>query len=154
MENLKQHNLLKELKTEVISPKKELNNIHEMFLNIKREGTPLSTNSDIPKKERKLSDEFSDSDLRNENDDLLDDDADFLDDALDSKFGDPNSVGGRKEPHLVARRNARERRRVQMVNEGFSLLRRQIPTEPKHKKLSKVNITNQILLQVQILIKA
>lgn len=43
-----------------------------------------------------------------------------------------------KEPHLVARRNARERRRVQLVNDGFVRLRRKIPTEPRNKKLSKV----------------
>ncbi|XP_071492622.1 uncharacterized protein [Diadema antillarum] len=43
-----------------------------------------------------------------------------------------------KEPHLVQRRNARERRRVQLVNEGFIRLRRKIPTEPRNKKLSKV----------------
>ncbi|XP_072045454.1 uncharacterized protein [Amphiura filiformis] len=43
-----------------------------------------------------------------------------------------------KEPHLVQRRNARERRRVSLVNEGFIRLRRKIPTEPRNKKLSKV----------------
>ncbi|XP_022111417.1 achaete-scute homolog 1-like [Acanthaster planci] len=43
-----------------------------------------------------------------------------------------------KEPHLVQRRNARERRRVQLVNDGFVRLRRKIPTEPRNKKLSKV----------------
>ncbi|XP_078000373.1 uncharacterized protein LOC144452994 [Glandiceps talaboti] len=43
-----------------------------------------------------------------------------------------------KEPHLVARRNARERRRVQMVNDGFLRLRRHVPTDPRNKKLSKV----------------
>lgn len=43
-----------------------------------------------------------------------------------------------KEPHLVQRRNARERRRVQLVNDGFIRLRRKIPTEPRNKKLSKV----------------
>ena len=43
-----------------------------------------------------------------------------------------------KEPAAVARRNARERRRVKMVNDGFLRLRRHVPTEPKNKKLSKV----------------
>lgn len=43
-----------------------------------------------------------------------------------------------KEPHMVQRRNARERRRVQLVNDGFTRLRRKIPTEPRNKKLSKV----------------
>ena len=138
MEYLKDKSM--KVKSESLSP--DLTNIHEMFLNMKR--AHVNTTSDIPKKSRKLS-EFSEaSDLRgNENDDLMDDEGDFLDDVLDGGYGDgddANSVGGRKEPHLVARRNARERRRVQMVNEGFSLLRRQIPTEPKHKKLSKVKI--------------
>lgn len=43
-----------------------------------------------------------------------------------------------RPPHLVARRNARERRRVQAVNKAFSKLRRYVPYEPKHKRLSKV----------------
>lgn len=43
-----------------------------------------------------------------------------------------------KEPAAVARRNARERRRVKMVNDGFLRLRRHVPTDPKNKKLSKV----------------
>lgn len=43
-----------------------------------------------------------------------------------------------KEPAAVARRNARERRRVKMVNDGFLRLRKHVPTDPKNKKLSKV----------------
>ena len=44
-----------------------------------------------------------------------------------------------KPPQLVQRRNARERRRVQAVNNAFVRLRRYIPYENKHKRLSKVN---------------
>ena len=43
-----------------------------------------------------------------------------------------------KPPHLVARRNARERRRVETVNNAFLRLRRHVPTDTKHKRLSKV----------------
>ncbi|XP_035663503.1 achaete-scute homolog 1b-like [Branchiostoma floridae] len=43
-----------------------------------------------------------------------------------------------KEPYMVARRNARERRRVQQVNDGFLRLRSLVPKAPKGKKLSKV----------------
>jgi len=45
-----------------------------------------------------------------------------------------------KPPHLVARRNARERRRVQAVNSAFLRLRRHLPhpVTGKHKRLSKV----------------
>lgn len=43
-----------------------------------------------------------------------------------------------KEPEVVARRNARERRRVKLVNDGFLRLRKHVPTDPKNKKLSKV----------------
>ncbi|XP_035665198.1 achaete-scute homolog 1b-like [Branchiostoma floridae] len=43
-----------------------------------------------------------------------------------------------KEPYMVARRNARERRRVQQVNDGFFRLRSLVPKAPKGKKLSKV----------------
>lgn len=43
-----------------------------------------------------------------------------------------------KPPHLVAKRNARERRRVQAVNNAFLRLRRHVPSESKHKRLSKV----------------
>ena len=43
-----------------------------------------------------------------------------------------------KEPAVVARRNARERKRVKLVNDGFTRLRKHVPTDPKNKKLSKV----------------
>lgn len=43
-----------------------------------------------------------------------------------------------KQPEVVARRNARERRRVKLVNDGFLRLRKHVPTDPKNKKLSKV----------------
>ena len=43
-----------------------------------------------------------------------------------------------KPPHLVAKRNARERRRVQAVNNAFLRLRRHVPSESRHKRLSKV----------------
>lgn len=43
-----------------------------------------------------------------------------------------------KPPHLVARRNARERRRVETVNNAFLRLRRHVPIDTKHKRLSKV----------------
>ena len=84
-------------------------------------------------KQRRMSMDYSDDDFRDQFDDT--DDADFGNDGSEN-----SGLDSRKEPHLVARRNARERKRVQMVNEGFTLLRRQIPTEPKHKKLSKVSL--------------
>lgn len=43
-----------------------------------------------------------------------------------------------KPPHLVARRNARERRRVETVNNAFLRLRRHVPMETRNKRLSKV----------------
>ncbi|CAH1799619.1 unnamed protein product [Owenia fusiformis] len=43
-----------------------------------------------------------------------------------------------KAPQVVAKRNARERRRVQAVNGAFIRLRRHVPYENKHKRLSKV----------------
>ncbi|XP_071530051.1 uncharacterized protein [Panulirus ornatus] len=44
-----------------------------------------------------------------------------------------------KPPHLVARRNARERRRVQSVNVAFARLRRVVPfTSGRSKRVSKV----------------
>ncbi|XP_067123556.1 achaete-scute homolog 1a-like isoform X1 [Centruroides vittatus] len=42
------------------------------------------------------------------------------------------------QPTAVARRNARERRRVRMVNLGFTTLRDHVPSGAKNKKLSKV----------------
>ena len=43
-----------------------------------------------------------------------------------------------KPPHIVAKRNARERRRVETVNNAFLRLRRHVPFDSKHKRLSKV----------------
>ncbi|GFN93730.1 achaete-scute-like protein [Plakobranchus ocellatus] len=43
-----------------------------------------------------------------------------------------------KPAHLVAKRNARERTRVQAVNSAFGKLRKHVPYEAKHKRLSKV----------------
>lgn len=60
-------------------------------------------------------------------------------DSTSSKSSSKASLPAKdKEPHLVQRRNARERKRVQLVNDGFIRLRRKIPTEPRNKKLSKV----------------
>lgn len=41
-------------------------------------------------------------------------------------------------PAKVAKRNLRERKRVQQVNTGFDMLRNHVPTAAKHKKMSKV----------------
>jgi len=43
-----------------------------------------------------------------------------------------------KPAHLVAKRNARERRRVQAVNQAFYRLRRSVPIENRNKRVSKV----------------
>ena len=57
-----------------------------------------------------------------------------------------------KPPHLVARRNARERRRVQAVNSAFLRLRRHLPhpVVGKHKRLSKVwaHIYGHVIMEV------
>ncbi|GAB6022490.1 hypothetical protein CHUAL_006597 [Chamberlinius hualienensis] len=42
-----------------------------------------------------------------------------------------------KPPHVVERRNARERRRVQAVNFAFARLRKSVPLENKNKRISK-----------------
>ena len=44
-----------------------------------------------------------------------------------------------KPPHLVAKRNCRERKRVEQLNEAFGKLRKNIPIENKNKRVSKVN---------------
>ncbi|ELU07318.1 hypothetical protein CAPTEDRAFT_80653, partial [Capitella teleta] len=41
-------------------------------------------------------------------------------------------------PQVVEKRNARERKRVQTVNGAFVRLRKFIPYENRHKRLSKV----------------
>ena len=61
-----------------------------------------------------------------------------------------------KPPHLVQRRNARERRRVQAVNNAFVRPRRHIPHENKNKRLSKVKtlrIAIDYISQLQQMIK-
>ncbi|KAK3583973.1 hypothetical protein CHS0354_033768 [Potamilus streckersoni] len=55
-----------------------------------------------------------------------------------SKRTDKHVPHSEKPLHLVAKRNARERKRVQAVNSAFLRLRRSVPYEPKHKRLSKV----------------
>ena len=44
----------------------------------------------------------------------------------------------KKEHASVLRRNERERNRVKLVSDGFTNLRKHIPTDPSNKKLSKV----------------
>lgn len=93
----------------------------------------------------------------------LDFDDDFLSHDGDSESGDENSphcleeVGSpssskansckakykhvphcEKPPQVVEKRNARERKRVQTVNGAFVRLRKFIPYENRHKRLSKV----------------
>lgn len=43
-----------------------------------------------------------------------------------------------KESVIAKRRNERERRRVQLVNDGFTELRKHVPTDSENRKLSKV----------------
>ncbi|XP_061177322.1 achaete-scute homolog 1b-like [Saccostrea echinata] len=50
-------------------------------------------------------------------------------DLLDSK---------RQKPVAMSRRNARERRRVKMINNGYETLRHHVPAGVDNKKLSKV----------------
>ncbi|XP_076336523.1 uncharacterized protein LOC143239393 [Tachypleus tridentatus] len=50
-----------------------------------------------------------------------------------------------KPPHLVARRNARERRRVEAVNNAFARLRKCVPVENKNKRLSKVKTLHRAI---------
>ncbi|CAG2182945.1 unnamed protein product, partial [Oppiella nova] len=52
----------------------------------------------------------------------------------------------REKPiHLVARRNARERRRVQAVNSAFVRLRKCVPIENRNKRLSKVKTLHRAI---------
>lgn len=44
----------------------------------------------------------------------------------------------KKEHASVLRRNERERNRVKLVSDGFTTLRKHVPTNPSNKKLSKV----------------
>ncbi|GBL87874.1 hypothetical protein AVEN_192050-1 [Araneus ventricosus] len=50
-----------------------------------------------------------------------------------------------KPPHLVARRNARERRRVEAVNSAFAKLRKCVPIENRNKRLSKVKTLHRAI---------
>ena len=50
-----------------------------------------------------------------------------------------------KPVHLVARRNARERRRVQAVNSAFMRLRKCVPVENRNKRLSKVKTLHRAI---------
>ncbi|CAG2116620.1 unnamed protein product [Medioppia subpectinata] len=55
-------------------------------------------------------------------------------------------VPHREKPiHLVARRNARERRRVQAVNSAFVRLRKCVPVENRNKRLSKVKTLHRAI---------
>ncbi len=59
-----------------------------------------------------------------------------------------------KPANIVSRRNARERRRVQAVNNAFKTLRSYIPYENRNKRLSKVKTLQKAIdyihhLQVQ-----
>ncbi|XP_077529367.1 uncharacterized protein LOC144141731 [Haemaphysalis longicornis] len=50
-----------------------------------------------------------------------------------------------KPPHMVARRNARERRRVEAVNSAFSRLRKCVPVENRAKRLSKAKTLHKAI---------
>ncbi|GIY21724.1 BHLH domain-containing protein [Caerostris darwini] len=50
-----------------------------------------------------------------------------------------------KPPHLVAKRNARERRRVEAVNSAFARLRKCVPIENRNKRLSKVKTLHRAI---------
>nr|XP_027197179.1 protein atonal homolog 7-A-like [Dermatophagoides pteronyssinus] len=50
-----------------------------------------------------------------------------------------------KPVHLVAKRNARERKRVQAVNMAFMRLRRCVPVENRTKRLSKVKTLHRAI---------
>ncbi|XP_074601795.1 uncharacterized protein LOC141855596 [Brevipalpus obovatus] len=50
-----------------------------------------------------------------------------------------------KPPHLVAKRNARERRRVQAVNSAFARLRKCVQVENRNKRLSKVKTLQEAI---------
>lgn len=53
--------------------------------------------------------------------------------------------------HLVARRNARERRRVQAVNNAFAKLRKAVPLENRNKRLSKVKTLQRAIEYIESL---
>ncbi|KAG8283736.1 hypothetical protein J6590_011105 [Homalodisca vitripennis] len=69
-----------------------------------------------------------------------------------------SAVGGSevlraKPPQLVARRNARERRRVQAVNSAFARLRRVVPLEhSRGKRVSKVKTLQRAIEYISSLL--
>ncbi|PAA88968.1 hypothetical protein BOX15_Mlig031582g1 [Macrostomum lignano] len=56
-----------------------------------------------------------------------------------------------KTPLMVAKRNARERRRVEAVNSAFARLRKYIPYEKRNKRLSKVKTLRITIEYIQLL---
>lgn len=56
-----------------------------------------------------------------------------------------------KPPHLVAKRNARERRRVQAVNSAFTRLRKSVPFDNRNKRLSKVKTLQKAIEYIESL---
>lgn len=56
-----------------------------------------------------------------------------------------------KPPHLVAKRNARERRRVQAVNTAFARLRKCVPFDNRNKRLSKVKTLQKAIEYIESL---
>ncbi|KAK3096814.1 hypothetical protein FSP39_003545 [Pinctada imbricata] len=58
-------------------------------------------------------------------------------DSLDSKKRN-TLEGKRQKPLAMSRRNARERRRVKLINLGYETLRHHVPAGIENKKLSKV----------------
>lgn len=52
---------------------------------------------------------------------------------------DSDGFGKIQKPSSMTRRNARERRRVKMINMGYETLRTHIPTGSENRKLSKVD---------------
>ncbi|GAB6021326.1 hypothetical protein CHUAL_003936 [Chamberlinius hualienensis] len=56
-----------------------------------------------------------------------------------------------KPRHLVERRNARERRRVEAVNIAFAQLRKIIPIENRNKRISKVKTLQRAIDYIEYL---
>lgn len=63
----------------------------------------------------------------------------------------PKNVTKRREKHhVVEKRNARERQRVQTVNSAFVRLRKAIPTEnPRGKRISKVKTLQKAIAYIR-----
>ncbi|OQV19413.1 hypothetical protein BV898_06643 [Hypsibius exemplaris] len=57
---------------------------------------------------------------------------------MSASFSYKRLANREKPPHTVARRNARERRRVEAVNQAFSRLRKHVPAPSRGKRISKV----------------